>query len=399
MIKQMIKAPEKGCTGCAACANICPQNCINMKEDRDGFFYPNIEYDNCIECRLCENICPLNKKEQQELVLPQAYAAFINDEELRMGSSSGGCFSVIAKWVIKQNGVVYGAAYDNSFKVFHLCVDNINDLSKLRGAKYAESYLGTTFKEILSRLELGQFVLFSGTPCQVAGLKAYLRKDYDNLISVDCVCHGIPSPRAWKEYLKIRMKEDDEEELPCSINLRSKKTGWSRYQYSSKFQYLDGKEFTCKNSYNLFMKLFVGNYINRESCNDCKFKGYGRLSDFTLGDFWGIWDIMPELDDNKGTSVVLLQSEKSKKIWGEIKNEMTYREVTLEQASQQNPSMLFSSKAQEKREMVLGQIRSGKIEECRMLFEGEKIAMLAKIKKKIKKILTIRCIILYLIRC
>lgn len=319
--------------------------------------------------------------------MPSAYAAFTKDEHIRADSSSGGIFTEIAQRIIVQSGAVYGAAYDDDFSVYHCCVDNIADLRKFRGAKYAESDLGKTFTEIFERLKNGQNVLFSGTPCQVAGLKSFVKKEYDNLYCVDFICHGVPSPLAWKAYVEYRTKQDADGELPRSINLRAKNTGWSRYKYSNVFEYESGKQHSILSSDSLFMKLFVGNYISRPSCENCKFKGYSRVSDITLGDFWGIWDIAPEMDDDKGTSVVLIQSEKGKTLWNEISDKIKFKEVSLKDTSCQNPSMLAPSKANPKREEALNKIRDGRIEECEGLFVRPKVFTADRIKRKILRLL------------
>lgn len=376
------------CTGCTACMNICPRQCIEMKKDNYGFLYPVISnLSTCLDCGACERSCPVYVNQGYvDNKLPLAYAALSKDEPVRMNSSSGGIFTEIAKRIIAQNGVVYGAAYDEKYAVHHYCIDNTHDLYKLRGAKYAESNLGNSFIDILDRLKKGQFVLFSGTPCQVAGLKSFLRKDYDNLFCVDFVCHGVPSPMAWKAYIEYRSKIDAEGKLPTDINLRSKKSGWSRYQYSNVFQYTDGTEHSVQSSKSLFMKLFVGDYISRPSCENCQFKGYNRVSDITLGDFWGIWDIAPEMDDNKGTSVVLIQSEKGRELWDSIKDRIKFKEVTLEQASQQNPSMLQASKANKKRDVALDKIRNGKIADCENLFVVQKPSVMNRVKNKMSRL-------------
>lgn len=377
------------CTGCTACMNICPKQCIEMKKDNNGFAYPVITHSSlCSTCGACERICPvLNKnKLTDDIKLPLAYAALSTDEAARMESSSGGVFSEIANVILEKHGVVYGAAYNEAFEVFHYCVEKPEELLRIRGAKYAESDLCNTFSEIKTRVKNGQHVLFSGTPCQVAGLKAYVKKDYENLICIDFVCHGVPSPMAWKEYIKYRSIEDANGEMPIYINLRSKNTGWSKYQYSNLFRYKSGGEHSCTSSQSLFMKLFVGDYLSRPSCENCKFKGYNRVSDITLGDFWGIWDIDPEMDDNKGTSVVLLQSEKGKMLWEEIKTRIKYKQVTLEQASLYNQSMLVASKAKENREDVLEQIRMGEISACKELFVQKVPSFSNRVKGKIVRV-------------
>lgn len=376
-------ADKDKCTGCSACASVCPKHCIEMKKDKYGFSFPElIESSICIECRACEKVCPILSGEKLEGILPTAYAAYSRNEKLRMESSSGGIFSEISKRILDNKGVVYGAAYNASFEVVHCCVDNVNDLSKLRGAKYSESYLGNTFSEILEDLKHGRNVLFIGTPCQVAGLKAFLKKDYEKLLCIDFVCHGVPSPMVWKAFVEFRAKQDSGGQLPDAINLRSKKTGWSKYQYSNQFLYKNGNEYSEVSSQSLFMKLFVGDYISRLSCENCIFKNYTRVSDITIGDFWGIWDVAPEMDDNKGTSVVLVQSEKGRHFWNEIKGDVEYKQVTLEEASKQNPSILLASKSNPEREQVLKTIGNGQIAECIKIFMPEKISMRTRLKNK-----------------
>ncbi|MBQ7890383.1 MAG: Coenzyme F420 hydrogenase/dehydrogenase, beta subunit C-terminal domain [Erysipelotrichaceae bacterium] len=375
------------CTGCTACSAVCPKQCIEMKKDAEGFLHPFVNSDQCIQCHLCEKVCPVLSDCSVNKVIPSACAVISKDESIRLDSSSGGFFSELSTKILEDNGYIYGAAYNELFEVHHICVDNVNDLSKLRGAKYSQSNLGDTFIDIKTKLDQNIKVLFSGTPCQVAGLKSYLRKEYDNLICVDFVCHGVPSPMAWKEYIKYRSELDNQGELPVSINLRSKDTGWSKYTYSNLFEYKNGKKQYNSSSDSLFMKLFVGDYINRLSCSDCKFKGYSRVSDFTIGDFWGIWDIDPVMDDNKGTSVVLVQSEKGKKLLDEIKNNLIIKEVTLEQASQQNPSMLVSSSAKPNRSEVLEMIRDGRISECEKMFVVKAPSFTQKIKGKLSRLM------------
>ena len=384
-------AEHNVCVGCSACASICPKHCIGMEKDPDGFKVPVLMHpENCVECGMCESVCPvLNENIKANDDLPSAYAAFTMDECIRQDSSSGGIFTEIAQKIIAQNGVVYGAAYDDKFAVYHCCVEKVDDLQKLRGAKYAESNLGSSFVEILDRLKHGQLVLFSGTPCQVAGLKSFVRKDYNNLICIDFVCHGVPSPVAWKSYVDFRAKEDADGKLPHSINLRSKETGWSKYQYSNVFQYENGKKHSTLSSQSLFMKLFTGDYISRPSCSECKFKGYSRVSDITLGDFWGIWDIEPELDDNKGISVILIHTPNGKKLWRDIESHIKSKEVTLEQASQQNPSLLNSSKANANSELAMYKIKDGKIDTCEEFFkiQIQKPTIFARIKGKVKRMI------------
>lgn len=385
-------ASKTNCTGCTACVSICPNNCITMQTDEYGFPIPVVtEPNNCTECHLCEQACPvLHKNEVQETPLI-AYAAFNQNESVRMNSSSGGLFSEFATEVLNNGGIVFGAAYDNEFRVHHIGIEKKDELKQLFGAKYSQSDLGDTFKQILCELKNNREVLFAGTPCQVAGLKSFLRKDYINLTCIDFVCHGVPSPMAWQEYVKYRAEMDNYGSLPVSINLRSKNTGWSRYRYSNVFKYDEEKEHSCLSGDSLFMKLFVEDYISRWSCDDCKFKGYNRVSDITIGDFWGIWDIDSSMDDDKGTSVMILQSDKGKDMFEQIKGRIVYKEVSLEETSLQNPSLLVSSRLKENRQEVLEQIKQGKIGECKELFktkEPVKVNIFQRIKGKINRIIT-----------
>lgn len=378
-------ATKEYCTGCTACASVCPRACITMVADENGFLCPVIDAESCIECGLCEKTCPIITPVKMVENEPKAFAAYSTDDIVRMESSSGGVFTEIAKAVLAEGGAVFGAAYNEYFDVVHICVDSEAELAKLRGAKYAQSDLQGIFTDVKAKLDAGQQVLFSGTPCQVAGLKAFLRKDYPNLLTVDFVCHGIPSPMVWAEYVKS--KKTIKNSKPVRINQRSKDTGWSRYSYSCLIEYDDGTRYSEQNYDDLYIKLFCNDYISRESCGTCNFKGYDRKSDITIGDFWGIWDIDPQMDDNKGTSVVLIQSEKGKSLWNEIGDRITFKEVSLEQASQQNLSMLNASKAKPNRNAVLDEIREGHIGECEKLFIQPKPSVMNRIKGKIKRLI------------
>ena len=387
-------AEQEYCTGCTACASSCPRDCITMASDENGFLSPVIDTEKCVSCSLCEKACPIITPLSLSKIAPKAYAAYSKDEAVRMQSSSGGIFTEIAKTVLADGGAVYGAAYNAQFEVVHICAETETDLAKLRGAKYAQSDLRGIFTNVKAQLEQGRKVLFSGTPCQVAGLKSFLPKDYVSLLLVDFVCHSVPSPMAWQAYVKYRAEQDNEGKLPKSINLRAKISGWSRYRYSNLFTYTDGSVHCAVSGESLYMKLFGGGYLSRKSCEHCQFKGYSRVSDLTLGDFWGIWDIHPEMDDNKGTSVVLVHSQQGKRHLEQISDQLLLKPVTQEEASYENPAMLVSLAVQENRQEALKQIRSGNIGQCEAWFPKHKTSapkrlwfwiygFLARIKRKI----------------
>lgn len=345
----MTMLPTKNkCCGCGNCALICPKNCISMLYDKEGFIYPLVNKENCISCGRCEMTCPvINPPTISSETI--AYAVKNNDTAVRINSSSGGFFSLLAQFVINQNGVVYGAAYDSSFRVVHRRIERIGQLDELRGAKYAQSSPYIHFQKLKYDLDHDRYVLFTGTPCQTSSLKRYLAKDYDRLILADIVCHGVPSPLVWEKYLAERQHEDAAGAAVQSINQRSKISGWSKYSYSIEIKYKNQNTYCAKQSNDAFMRGFVNNLYLRPSCSDCNFKGYHRVSDFTLGDCWGIWDFAPEMDDNKGISLILLHTKKAQTIWDQLSKQAEAIELNSKIAVSQNPSILTSSIAHPKR--------------------------------------------------
>ena len=271
---------------------------------------------------------------------------------------------------MKSGGIIYGAAYNDQGIVKHIGIENREELQKLRGAKYSQSILGDCFQLLKRQLISGRKVLFSGTSCQVAGLKAYLQKDYNNLICVDFVCHGVPSPMVWEKYLKYRAKIDNNGVLPQHINMRNKESGWSKYSYSIDFSYTDNRRYLSQNGNDPFMILFVNDYILRESCSNCRFKGYSRDSDITLGDFWGIWNIDSDMDDNGGTSLVLVNSAKGENMLAEISENIKCKKFTLEQAVRENPSLIKSVVHKADRDHILKMIECGNFSAVLSLIQG-----------------------------
>ena len=321
------------CSGCGSCAAVCPKNCITMAADREGFRYPVVAESTCVHCGLCEKACPVLKPVPVS-EKTAAWAAQNRNEAVRWASSSGGVFSVLAEAVLSGGGAVCGAAYDSHFEVIHALADVPEAAERLRGAKYAQSWAEHCFPAIRERLAAGQPVLFVGTPCQCAGLKAYLGRDDEKLLTVDMICHGVPSPKVWEAYLRERAAG----RKISSVNLRSKTTGWSRYGYSVEMSFEDGSVYEAPQGQDLFMQGFVRNLYLRPSCAECSFKGISRCSDLTLGDYWGIWDQHPEFDDDKGTSLLLVHSEKGQQAWESVRDRFRAFPVAVEDALAQNPS-------------------------------------------------------------
>jgi len=321
-----VELAGKACTGCTACAEMCPKHCISMKPNDEGFLYPEIDTSVCVECGLCAKTCPVLHKPVQEGVKTTAYAAYSLDEDNRLSSSSGGIFSLLANEVLDCGGVVYGAAFDERFNVHHIGVESKNELGKLRGSKYVQSNLENIFADVKTVLESGRKVLFSGVICQIAGLKAYLKKDYPNLLTVDVLCHGVPSPKLWKKY--IDELEKSHGSAVRRMFFRHKKYGWKTYAVS--FEFSNDTAYVRIFNKDPYMQMFLRNICLRPSCHSCHFNEVDRLSDITLGDCWGVNRIMPDMDDDKGTSVVLVHTENGNDYFEKLKSQMTIRESDVD---------------------------------------------------------------------
>lgn len=318
------------CCGCESCRNICPKQCIFMKEDNEGFLYPEVNSTDCINCGLCEKVCPVLHPSKERIPVA-VYAVKHYDDNIRLASSSGGVFTFIAEKVIDEGGVVFGARFNEQWVVIHDYVDTKEKLSHFRGSKYVQSWMGDTYKQVLSFLQSGRKVLFTGTSCQIAGLKLFLRREYDNLLTVDVICHGVPSPKVWKQYLSEITSTDS---MPITnITFRNKQNGWHNYFLSVKS---GEKELSNISTYTeIYSHLFLTDLMLRPSCYSCPAKSGKSCSDITLGDFWGIEKIFPEFDDNKGCSVALLYNSNVKSFL----EGMAIKNVTYNQAKQGNPSL------------------------------------------------------------
>lgn len=304
----MIEITQKEhCCGCSACVHICPKHSISFQEDKEGFLYPKVDLETCIDCGLCEKVCPIiNQDSERE---PQkVYAAKNDDENIRLKSSSGGVFTLLAEKIIEEGGVVFGARFNENWEVVHDYADTIEGLEQFRGSKYVQSAIGESYKQVETFLKAGRKVMFTGTPCQIAGLRKFLRKDYKNLLTVDFVCHGVPSPLVWRLYLKEEINRYGKEITAVEdINFRDKYTGWKTYSLSIKLSgnIVSSTMFTDDN----YMRAFLSNLSLRPSCYSCPAKAGKSGADITIGDFWGIENVLPELDDDIGISVLVNYNE------------------------------------------------------------------------------------------
>lgn len=353
----MIDIKEKDrCCGCFACYNVCPKSAIEMKEDEYGFKYPVIDKEKCINCGLCDKICPiLNKAEIKNE--SQAYACVNKNEEVRLQSSSGGMFSAIAEYILNNNGVVFGAGFDDEFNVKHICIENKAELWKLRTSKYVQSYIGDAYKQAKEFLENKRIVLFTGTPCQIEGLYAFLRKDYENLFTQDFICHGVPSPKVWSKYKDYRKHYDKKN--PLRINFRSKAMNWNNF--AMEFIYEKNKRYVKIKDEDLFQRAFLNDVCLRDSCYNCSFKKSNRVSNITLADFWGIKKIIPDMYNEKGVSIMIVNSNKGENILNIIKDSCVMRQLSEEEfaeALKYNKGYLKSANRNSNRERFFEQLDS-----------------------------------------
>lgn len=327
----MIEIEQKQlCCGCEACVQVCPKHCIALKEDKEGFLYPHVDVSLCVDCGLCEKFCPvINQSNPREPIA--VYAAVNPDEEIRQQSSSGGLFTLLAKTVIEENGVVFGARFDEHWDVIHDYTETDEGLAAFRGSKYVQSRIGNTYSQAERLLKAGRKVMFTGTPCQVKGLKQYLRKEYGNLLTVDFVCHGVPSPKVWQKYLDEEVARQCEKNSVSShpipslserdalvkgISFRSKALGWKKFSFVltlSKATAAGEKNTVSSSSIfydNAYMQAFLANLSLRPSCYSCPAKAGKSGSDITIGDFWGIEKVAPSLDDDYGCSLLVVNNQK-----------------------------------------------------------------------------------------
>lgn len=365
----MIQIIDKSqCCGCSACVQRCPKQCITMEEDIEGFLYPQVDKSLCTDCHLCEKVCPiLNQNEKREPL--SVYAAKNKNEKERLTSSSGGLFIVLAKDVIQKSGIVFGVVFDDDFRgVHHTYTQTIEGLKPMIRSKYMQSRIETAYVDCERFLKEGREVLFSGTSCQITGLHHFLQKQYDTLLTIDVICHGVPSPKVWRRYLteeieNARSASFGKNTVPFSplksslvvtgVNFRDKnKFGWKKYGFTLEISASKAGENSVSRSYNTFenpfMRSFLSNLCLRPSCYTCIAKDGCSHSDITIADYWGIQEVMPEYDDDKGTGLLIINTEKGEKVVNG--SDFDARKSDLEAAIKYNSSYRKSIEMPTKRE-------------------------------------------------
>lgn len=339
---------KNDCCGCLACVQKCPTQCISCQTDDEGFLYPSVDKTACIHCNICLSVCPvINKMEERKPI--KIIAAYNKDEDVRIKSSSGGMFHIIAEAIINAGGVVFGARFNKNWKVEHGYSETLDDLTSFLGSKYVQSDIGNTYIQASDFLKNGRLVLFSGTPCQIAGLKTFLGKDYKNLLTLDLICHGVPSPGIWSNYIDSLLKKQKEKNstsILSNIYFRDKRLGWRLFSFSTNWIYGDGtneKEETISETRNkdLFMQGFLSDLYLRPICYSCPFRNLTSGSDFTIGDLWGVGNLsLPIKDDNRGISNVLFNTTKALNYYNLVCDKTNNCHLTFSQSIQSNPGII-----------------------------------------------------------
>ena len=400
------------CSGCGACVQRCPKKCIHFVSDSEGFWYPSVNKSECVDCGLCSKAChelhPYSERKPLKV-----FATYTENEEVRINSSSGGIFTVLTEKVLGLGGVVFGASFDHTWNVIIKSVENKEGLSDLRGSKYIQSSTEETYREAERKLKQGQMVLYSGTPCQIAGLYHYLNKEYPNLLTADFSCHGVPSPLVWSEYLNeiiecpkgIAGKNMVSTSLKVKpvitgISFRDKSTGWKKYGFVIRGKSADKADknlvLPSDNSQeqillhethdkNIFMRAFLSDMISRPSCYACKATHGRSMSDFTLADYWRINQILPDMDDDKGTSLLLVNTEKALKFMTGL--DIIIEETSYEDAYSRNKGLRHSIKPHPNRRRFFNQYSKNLGGISYLINKNLKISFLRKIVIKLKLVI------------
>lgn len=322
------------CSGCTACMAACPSGAIQMRQDAEGFLYPHICENKCTHCGRCESVCSaVQRQADMEPSQQQVFACYARDEQIRRTSTSGGAFPIIARNILSDGGCVFGAACGDNMLIEHIKITDPRELVKIQGSKYVQSNLGNTLSQVKKELQTGKPVLFSGTPCQVNGLLSYLNRPFSNLLTCDVVCHGVPSPLVWHDY--VAWQELHHQGKCTAVNFRSKRSGWHFYSMEMKFH--NGKTYHKTKACDPFARGFLRNLFLRPSCYHCVFANTQRRSDITFADYWGFDELEGEIKhDEKGISQVILNTTKGIKRFDRVRDRMAYEARSMEDARSKN---------------------------------------------------------------
>lgn len=351
-----VRKKEK-CSGCRACEQVCPVGCITIVPDEEGFLYPVIDENSCIDCQKCLELCSNNIKVSPSLE-KKAYALKNINEDIRKQSSSGGVFYELAMEALRREGKVYGAAFDEYYQVQMIEGNTEESIRAFMGSKYVQGDTGTSYQEVQKLLDKGIFVLYSGTPCQIKGLKQYLNEESENLLCVSLICHGVPSRMVWNRYVKLKMGQYAEEE-PTRISFRDKQDGWRNMNLKIDFK---NHSYSDIHSHDLYFQGFNQNLFLRPSCYQCEAKNVD--TDIIIGDFWGIEQLFPELDDGQGVSCLIVNSSKGLSYWNAIKSRFINYECSVEDIVQNNPFLYESVPKNPNRKSFFAELKAtGLLEE------------------------------------
>lgn len=342
----MIQVDNKSCTGCRACEYRCPKKCISMIQDKEGFLIAKANMDECVECGVCDKICPQNKIPSKS-DRKDSFAATLTQKGTLMNSTSGGAFVALANAILDFDGIVFGAAFINKFEVEHISISNRDDLYRLQGSKYVQSNTKNTYKEVEKYLKSGKKVLYSGTACQIAGLYAYLGKVYDNLCTVDVICHGVPSPLIFKTYGEYL--ENLEHGNIKEYHFRAKSNaGWGNY---GKIIYSNNKTKLIASN-DPYLKCYLLGLLNRECCYNCQYSGENRIADITLGDYWGVQSCNPEYYNKYGVSAIVVNTKKGKAYLEDAKKYLIINKVEFNSIKKGNEQLNHPSLRPDSRDFI-----------------------------------------------